>query len=113
MSHYTQVHLLFWANNPGNPDSDPVPLAYVHFYTTENTGRLDNTKLTKLCWEFEQRPAADIFPGRQPKFDVVEVDSLIKLEHVVPMWQTDTMTKDMFYVNKYASFCYMTLYNIM
>ena len=87
---------------PGRPHSEAVPLAFVQFYTTEKTGAMDNTRLEKVCWDMESRPAGDRFPGMQPKFEVMSVDSFIKLEHIVPMWH-DT-SKEMFYVNKYASF---------
>jgi hypothetical protein len=97
-----QVFFLFWASPVGRPQSEAVPLAFVQFYTTDLTGVMDNTRLTKICWEMEARPAADRFPGMQPKYEVMSVESMIKLEHIVPMWH-DT-TKEMFYVNKYASF---------
>ena len=96
------MFFLFWASPVGRPQSEAVPLAFVQFYTTEKTGAMDNTRLEKLCWDMESRPAGDRFPGMQPKFEVMSVDSFIKLEHIVPMWH-DT-SKEMFYVNKYASF---------
>ena len=89
----------------GRPQSEAVPLAFVQFYTTDLTGAMANTRLTKICWELEARPAADRFLGMQPKYEVMSVDSVIKLKHlkhIVPMWH-DT-TKEMFYVNKHASF---------
>ena len=46
----------------GRPQSEAVPLAFVQFYTTDLTGAMDNTRLTKICWEMESRPAADLFP---------------------------------------------------
>ena len=101
-SCHLQVFFLFWASPVGRPQSEAVPLAFVQFYTTDLTGAMDNTRLTKICWEMESRPAADRFPGMQPKYEVMSVESMIKLEHIVPMWH-DT-TKEMFYVNKYASF---------
>ena len=94
------MYCLFWATHIGSAGS--IPLAYVRYYTSETTGRVDNTELTKICWEIERRPGAGLNPGNQPRFEVVEVASLIKLEHIVPMWH-DT-TKEMFYVNRYASF---------
>ena len=97
-----QVYCLFWASRIGSTES--IPLAFVRYYTTETTGRVDNTELTKICWELERRPAAGMFPGIHPRFEVVDIASLIKLEHIVPMWH-DT-TKEMFYVNRYASFAY-------
>ncbi len=82
----------------GRPQSEAVPLAFVQFYTTDLTGAMDNTRLTMICWEMEARPADDRFPGMQPKYEVMSVDSVIKLEHIVPMWHDNT--KEMFYVKK-------------
>lgn len=102
---HRQVFFFFWACRLGS--GTPVPLAFVKFYTTEGTGRIDNTGLTRLCWELDTRPPASTFPGLQPVYNVVSTDLLIKLEHIVPMWH-DT-SKEMFYVNKFASFSYMLI----
>jgi hypothetical protein len=96
------VLFLFWAARPRPAQGQQVALAFVQYYTEEGTGRLDNTCLKKLCWELEPRPAADRFPGMHPRYDVVPISALIKLEHIVPVWYETA--KEMFYVNKYASF---------
>ena len=37
-----------WASPVGRPQSEAVPLAFVQFYTTDLTGAMDNTRLTKI-----------------------------------------------------------------
>jgi hypothetical protein len=86
MSCYiTQVFFLFWAALP-KPPTENVVLAFVQYYTATSTGtrRIDNTGLKKVCWELEPRSGQMC-----PRYDVVEVSSLIKLEHIVPVWHRD------------------------
>ena len=80
-------------------------MVYVRFYTIAGTGVQDNTKLQKLVWEEEDRPAAARFPGKVQKCGVLRVTDLIKLEHIVPSWHDAAPgQKQRFYVNKYASY---------
>jgi hypothetical protein len=78
----------------------------VRYYTRQGAGAIDNTHLVKVCWEMEQRPPyANVCPGLTAKYDVVQVGSFMKLEHMVPVWTDGTPgQKEMFYINKYASF---------
>jgi hypothetical protein len=81
----------------------------VKFYTTVGTGVIDNTLLKKICWELVSRPPGSNFPGMQPVYNVISTDLFIKMEHIVPMWH-DT-SKEIFYVNKFASFSYMLIHH--
>ena len=83
----------------------PRDLAFVRFYTTEGAGQRDATRLTKIEMEKERR----VVGGRYvmvPKTAVVEVSSIIKLEHIIPLWtENQSEQSRLYYVNKYASFC--------
>ena len=102
---FFQVILLFWAKQPQHPLLPAMPLAFVRWYTTDLAGAIDNTEMTRLCWELEKRPPADRCPGMWPRFDVISVMDFVKLEHVVPVWsELLPGQKEIFYVNKTASF---------
>jgi hypothetical protein len=100
-----QVLLFFWATQPEKPLLPAMPLAFVRWYTTELAGAIDNTEMKRLCWELEKRAKADRCPGMWQKFDVISVADFNKLEHIVPVWsELLPGQKEIFYVNKTASF---------
>ena len=97
---------MFFARSKKEARTEPKQaLAFVQYYTEEGAGR-DATKLTRLTWEFEDRPYTSIvLPNiKSHKFAVVGIDMIRKLEHIVPVWQHSTSEKELFYVNRFASF---------
>jgi hypothetical protein len=98
------VLLLFWSRLR-EQGQDVCALAYVQYYTTHGCGQADATRLTKVTWEEERRLVGGRY-SMVPKTAVIAVSSMIKLEHIVPLWaETQAGQRPVFYVNKYASFC--------
>lgn len=100
-----QVLLLFWASRPFGL---PQPLAFVRYYTTEGCGRLDGTGMERVCFEKEKRNVQTgprtVVSAMVAKTDVVKVSDIIKSEHIVPFEELGPGDKQLYYVNKYASF---------
>ena len=97
--------LLFWASRPF---CRPQPLAYVRYYTTEGCGRLDGTGLERVCSEQEKRNVQTgprtVVSTMVAKCEVIKVHDSIKSEHIVPIEELGPGGKQLYNVNKYASF---------